>query len=170
MFRKTRNVYFYFGDERCVSPSDLQSNYGLVMRTLFESGVPEGCLVIRMQGEKLDFDAAAEAYEKTLPDTIDILLLSVGEDGHIASLFPHDDALFECRRRVVPVRSPYAPYDRLTITPLLIAKAKKIFVMSLGQSKANIFQRANSMSESIATLPAKIVIDATWLLDQICLD
>jgi len=102
-FCQLHNVHFYFGDERCVPPDHPESNFGLAMRTLFKHGVPPACKVIRMAAEQADREAAAAAYEAQLPDKLDVLLLSVGEDGHIASLFPHSAALLETRRGVVPV-------------------------------------------------------------------
>lgn len=51
-FHKMRNVCFFFGDERCVAPKNSESNYGLVMGTLFKNGIPPTCEVIRMTAEK----------------------------------------------------------------------------------------------------------------------
>ena len=79
---------FYFGDERCVPPDHDESNYGMEMQTLFSHGVPIECSVFRMEADAIDIEAAAQRYADLLPDSIDVILLGVGEDGHIASLFP----------------------------------------------------------------------------------
>jgi 6-phosphogluconolactonase len=105
-------VRFYFGDERCVSPDHPESNYGMAMRTLFKQGVPKGCSVFRMEADGSDREAAALQYSEMLPDKIDLLLLGVGEDGHIASLFPGSEALQEVARCVMPIIGPKAPNER----------------------------------------------------------
>lgn len=165
VFRRFSGVKVFFGDERCVPPEHPDSNYGLAMRTLFRDGVPPSCEVIRMGAEDPDADAAAAAYEALLPGRIDVLLLSVGEDGHIASLFPGSSFLFETRRRVVHVVAPKPPLHRLTVTPVVITQAHKVFVMALGERKAAVYQRAKLSPEDIAELPARLVLNATWFLD-----
>lgn len=113
-------VQFYFGDERCMLPDYTQSNYGMAMRTLFPDGKPGGVHLDRIEADSSDEEAAADRYAALLPEVIDVLLLSMGEDGHIASLFPYSVALRETRRRVVPVTGPKPPFQRLTITPPVI--------------------------------------------------
>lgn len=164
-FERMRDVRFYFGDERCVPPDHPESNYGLAMRTLFQRGVPQKCAVIRMAAEQPDRATAAAAYEQKLPDRLDILLLSMGEDGHIASLFPHSEALVESHRRVIPVWAAKPPHERLTVTPPLIALAAHVYVMALGAAKATIFNQAQVEPQAIANLPARLVLSATWFLD-----
>lgn len=164
-FDQMHDVSFYFGDERSVPPDHSESNYGLVMRTLFHRGVPPACEVKRMAAEQPDREAAAAEYEQQLPDRLDVLLLSMGEDGHIASLFPHSAALLETRRRVMPVLAPKPPQERLTVTPLLISQAAQVFVMAFGTAKAAVFQQACSEMPAIAEFPARLVLSATWLID-----
>jgi 6-phosphogluconolactonase len=164
-FEDLRNVSFYFGDERCVPPVHPESNYGLVMRTLFSRGIPKGCAISRMEADSADHDAAAVAYEQKLPKRLDVLLLSVGEDGHIASLFPNGDALYETRRRVVSVSAPKPPHDRLTVTPPVLVQAENVFVLAIGTAKAAVFHQAQVAPQKIADLPARLVLRATWLLD-----
>lgn len=164
-FGRLRNVQFYFSDERCVPPDHPESNYGLAMRTLFQHGVPYSCEVIRILAELPDHDAAATAYEAKLPERLDALLLSVGEDGHIASLFPHSSALLETRRRVVYVNTPKPPVERITVTPGVITQAHHVFVMALGQIKADLYKQAQIDPHNIASLPARLVLNATWFLD-----
>lgn len=164
-FDQMRDVHFYFGDERCVPPDHPESNYGLARRTLFQRGVPQACTVIRMAAEQTDREAAATAYAQQLPNRLDVLLLSAGEDGHIASLFPYSDALLETRRRIVPVWAPKWPHERLTVTPPLIAAAAQVFVMALGSAKAAVFKQAQVEPKAKAALPARLVLSATWFLD-----
>lgn len=165
-FGTAGGVTFFFGDERCVSTDDEQSNYGMAMRTLFRSGVPEGCSVLRMEADASDREAAAMRYEELLPERIDVLLLGVGEDGHVASLFPGAPALHEALRLVLPVSGPKAPHDRLTVTPQVIAKARSVFVLATGELKARVLAQALEAPLDVDTLPARLVLNGNWLLDS----
>ncbi len=158
-------INFYFGDERCVPSDHAESNYGLVMKTLFAKGVPPGCSVERMEAEIPDQEAAAKVYEKLIPERIDVLLLGVGEDGHIASLFPYSSALFLGGRSVVPIIGPKAPYQRLTITPRVIASARSVFVLATGEKKGKVLAEALKLKSEFMSLPVGLALGGTWLLD-----
>ena len=158
-------VKFYFGDERCVPVDSPESNYGMTMKTLFKNGIPHGCSVFSMEGDSDDRDAAANRYDAILPDAIDILLLSVGEDGHIASLFPNSKALHENKNRVVSIDSPKPPNRRLTITPLVISQARSIIVLATGASKAATLRDALLMPAKVDALPVRLTLRGTWLMD-----
>lgn len=159
-------IHFYFGDERCVPPGDPQSNYGLAVNTLFPNGIPNGIQFHRMEGDAVDLDGAAEQYATTLPESIDILLLSVGEDGHIASLFPHSPALKEAGRKVLPVLAPKFPSQRLTVTGPFIRSAKKVLVMAVGKQKRRIYEDALTDPGDIDSLPARLVLDSEWFFGE----
>ena len=165
-FRQTARVQFYFGDERCVSPDRLESNFGLAMRTLFKQGVPTGCSVFRMEAERSNREAAALDYGKRLPIQVDILLLGVGEDGHIASLFPGSAALKITRQQVVAITGPKPPHDRFTITPPVISQAKSVFVLATGSAKGQVLVKALQAAGDINKVPACLVLNAIWLLDS----
>ncbi len=164
-FRQMTGVRFYFGDERCVLPSDPESNFGMAQDALFCEGVPVGCRVFRMEAEDPDSWAAARRYSDALPSELDVLLLGVGEDGHIASLFPNSDALSEASQRVVPVSSPREPCRRLTVVPPVIRSAKSTIVLASGAAKAAVLSEALSDPSNFKELPARIALNATWLLD-----
>ena len=98
--RAGTGVELWFGDERCVGPDDPASNYHMVAETLL--GHATGALVHRIEGERGAEDAAAgydalvrarvPAGADAVP-VLDVLLLGIGEDGHVASLFPGNPAL-----------------------------------------------------------------------------
>ncbi len=164
-FSDLRSVRFFFGDERCVLPDSLDSNFGLAMRTLFARGVPRGCSVVRMEAEDPDRESASMRYERLLPSKMDVLLLGVGEDGHVASLFPGACALDEAVRRVVPVLGTKAPSARLTVTPPVIEHSASVFVLANGEGKAAVLRRMVAGANDFHVLPACLVRKATWLLD-----
>src|SRR5690606_24787386 len=106
---RQNSTYFFFGDERCVPPTDPESNYRSARKSLFEPlGIPDG-RIFRMAGE-LHPDTAARQYEDRLRTffnaeegfpRFDVVILGLGADGHTASLFPETTALYESRRLVV---------------------------------------------------------------------
>lgn len=160
------DVTFYFGDERCVAPDHPDSNYGLAKRTLFARGIPRGCHVVRMEAVDPDRDSAARRYGELLPDRIDVVLFGVGDDGHIASLFPGSKSLGEARLKVLPVSGPKPPRERLTITPRVIAAAGDVFFLAPGWGKSRIFDRVSASTEESRSLPARLPASAVWLLDD----
>jgi 6-phosphogluconolactonase len=105
-------------------------------------------------------------YAQMLPCEIDLLLLGVGEDGHIASLFPCSAVLQELERVVVPVIGPKPPFERITITPLAIRRARSVFILAGGAAKAAVLSKALESPDDVQTLPARLVLHATWLLDS----
>ena len=91
--RDHRKIRYYFGDVLCVHPDHVESNYSMVRQTLFPHGILKGCTITRMEAERRNREMGIKNYEHMLPGSINILLLSVGQDGHIDSLFPGDQAL-----------------------------------------------------------------------------
>jgi 6-phosphogluconolactonase len=137
-------VDFWFTDERCVPPDHEHSNFGMADRALLARA--EGATVHRMRGE-LGPEDGATAYENELgefgPEALDLILLGVGPDGHICSLFPSDDALGEQERRVVGVETPgMAPLvARLTLTLPVVNAGLQIVFLVTGEDKAEAMQR-----------------------------
>jgi 6-phosphogluconolactonase len=155
----------WFSDERCVPPEDERSNYGMVRESLLEplerSGGPpivhrmvtsslldplargggSGPTVHRMQGE-LGPHEAADEYERQLraagAPRFDLVLLGIGGDGHLASLFPDQSSLEERSRLVVGVEQaglePFVPRVSLTLPALV--NARQVVFLATGASKA----------------------------------
>jgi len=158
-------VEFYFGDERAVPPSDPRSNYAMARAALFDRLPGGAARAYRMEAEHADRDAAARAYEALLPPRLDLLLLGVGDDGHTASLFPGSPALDEQRRRVVPATGPTPPRERLTITPPVIADARRVGVLVAGAAKASIVARALRGPAAPHEVPVQLALGGAWFVD-----
>jgi 6-phosphogluconolactonase len=159
-------VEIFFSDERAVPPDDPHSNYRMVRETLLaQVGIPQA-RVHRMEGERADLVAAARAYEAQLPPRLDVLLLGMGADGHTASLFPGDAALTERERRVVPVVARAAPRQRLTITPPVVALARRVAVLAVGNEKAEAAARALEGPFIPLEVPVQLALAGTWFLDH----
>jgi 6-phosphogluconolactonase len=150
-------VEVWWGDERCVPPDDENSNFGMAKRALLDHVERAPLAVHRIEGE-LGRDAAADEYEDELGSTaFDLLLLGIGPDGHVASLFPGKPALDESERRVVGTEPGLEPWvDRVTLTlPALRAAGEILFVVA-GESKADAVRRAFAAEPGPDT-PASLV-------------
>lgn len=127
----------WWGDERCVPPDDERSNFGLARRTLFDKLEAQPGRVHRIRGED-DPAVAAASYERELRGTnLDLLLLGLGPDGHVASLFPNAPGLAETERLVIPAEPQLEPFvERVTLTPPALRAARRIVFLVTGEDKA----------------------------------
>jgi len=161
------SIDFYFGDERCVPADHIDSNYQLAINALFPSVDPRHTgNVHKITGNADDPEQAAQAYEKILPRNIDILLLSIGEDGHIASLFPNSSSILESERSVIHVTGPKPPNQRITITQKIIANAERIFSFVTGEIKGKVFAEVIQEQGNVLALPARLAFRGTWVIDE----
>jgi 6-phosphogluconolactonase len=137
----------WFTDERCVPPDHEQSNFRMISAALLDR--VQGAEVHRMQGELGPHDGAA-AYERELTksglEAFDLMLLGLGPDAHICSLFPSDDALGERDRRVVGVETagmaPLVP--RITLTLPAVNATRQVAFLITGEDKADAVARVFS--------------------------
>lgn len=159
-------VDVYFGDERAVPPEDAASNFHMAMESLLSKVAIPPRQIHRMEGERADLNAAANAYAQQLPAALDVLILGIGGDGHTASLFPGSPALAERQRRVVVVEGPKPPRRRLTITPPVIAAARHVAVLVTGRDKAAAVARALDGETPANEVPAALARHGVWFLDR----
>jgi len=166
VFKSVRKpVNLFLTDERCVESSNPESNQYIINQLFSADEISNNVSFHGIFGKAKDLESEACRYEKLLPDTIDFMLLSMGEDGHICSLFPGSPLLFENNRKVKPVFGPKSPYCRLTITPKVIKSAKKIFVLAIGEDKKRKYEEALQNPGEISSIPARLVLDGTWIFD-----
>lgn len=135
-------IALFWSDERAVAPDHADSNYAMAMH-YFSKAPFNQAKVVRMQAEREDRDAAAQEYEEAIatycPDgRFDIVYLGMGEDGHVASLFPETEALCEEKRHVVANFVPKLNSWRMTLTYPAINAARNIVVIVVGEKKAKI--------------------------------
>jgi 6-phosphogluconolactonase len=165
-----------FGDERCVPPDDAQSNFRMARETLFvPAAIPEKS-ILRMRGE-IDPQIAAQEYQDDV-DLLatqrgeqiyrhDLILLGLGEDGHIASLSPETAALNEQAQRVVANFVPKLSAWRLTFTFPLINHARHICFLVNATKNADLI---DSVIKGDSNYPASRVNPTsgklTWILGE----
>jgi 6-phosphogluconolactonase len=132
----------WWSDERCIPPDDERSNYGLVKRALLDRLAAQPT-VHRIRGE-LPPDQAAREYEQTLVGVkLELMLLGLGPDGHIASLFAGSPQLAERDRLVTSGPAGLEPFvDRVTLTLPALLAARRIIVLVAGGEKADAVERA----------------------------
>jgi len=169
-----KDVFIYFGDERCVPPDDERSNYRMA-RTAFLDGVnlpPKN--VHRMLGEAPPPEAAA-AYAKILREDLgsslrfDLVLLGVGPDGHTASLFPGSLPDETHTAGVAAVYVAALEMYRLTLTPQTINAARRVAIVAEGAHKASILREALE-ERPVPELPVQRIAPErgrlTWMIDR----
>ncbi|HYB23121.1 MAG TPA: 6-phosphogluconolactonase [Solirubrobacteraceae bacterium] len=147
-------VEVWFADERCVAPQDEQSNYLLVAETLLAGGAVAPERVHRMHGEAGPREGArlyVEELARVLPSgggdsaatvglpVLDVIVLGIGPDGHVASLFP-GAATLDAGEQAVCLGvsdSPKPPPQRITLSLAVLRAARECVLLATGASKAD---------------------------------
>ena len=136
-------VTLWWGDERCVPPDDELSNYRLAKESLLDHLEVQPRAVHRIRGEAPPEEAAAELDSALEGIELDFLLLGLGPDGHMASLFPGSPQVQVTDRRAVDGPPGLDPYvHRVTFTVPVIQSAVRIVFITSGEEKAEAVERA----------------------------
>jgi 6-phosphogluconolactonase len=179
-----RHLHFFWSDERHVAPDHPDSNFGMTSRALLHHVPISVEQVHRMRGELPDAGEAAREYEIELRDTFtrvgrsaltfDVALLGIGEDAHIASIFPESPLLAtndgDQRQRVAAIWAPHLNAWRITLTPPAILDARTTVVIASGERKAQAVHAALEASEDVQRWPAQLLRQAgdrvEWIIDR----
>ena len=180
------HVHLFWGDEREVPPHHPQSNYGLAHRTLLQHvPVPEN-QIHRMRGE-LPASDAGRLYDavlrarrdRTTGPLFDVMLLGIGSNAHIASIFPDSPLLMgktSSRNDPRPhllatgVEVPELSQWRITMTPAALLDSAYIIVIASGESKADAIEAAIERPRVPQRYPAQLLRGAgdcvEWIIDS----
>jgi 6-phosphogluconolactonase len=156
-------VELWLGDERLVPPDDPDSNYRLVAETLVPAGASAHAVPTGGSAEE-----AASAYATAIRERVptgpegvpelDLALLGLGEDGHVASLFPHAPALDAPGAICVAVHdAPKPPPDRVSLSLEVLRAARSILILAVGAGKAH--PAAATLSGPDPGVPASLLAD-----------
>lgn len=173
-------MFFFWGDERHVPPSDPDSNYRMAEETMLSKIPVAAGNVFRFAAENPDAAAVADAYEQTLRKffalqpgefpRFDLILLGMGPDGHTASLFPNTAGLQEKSRLVIANWVDKLKTSRLSLTlPVINAAACVAFLVS-GTDKAPALHAVLEGDAPGEQYPSKLIhpVDGKliWLIDR----
>ena len=171
-------LLFFWGDERCVPPSHNESNYGMTRRHLLDKvGVPENH-VFRIRGEAEPQEEAARyggLLRERLPvqediPCLDLVILGMGDDGHTASIFPHEMPLWAAGDPCVVATHPDTGQKRISITGGVINNARQVVFLVTGANKATRIRQIQQRLPGHETLPASRVAPVSgrllWMLDR----
>ena len=129
-------------DERAVPPDDSESNYGRAKTLwLYPAGFPHE-RIHRMRADSPDLADAARDYGLELekvagtPPRLDYVLLGVGPDGHVGSLFPGHPALHDHRTVLAIKGAPKPPTHRMTLSLPVLLSAARVAIVAYGEEKA----------------------------------
>ncbi|KAF5182569.1 6-phosphogluconolactonase [Thalictrum thalictroides] len=178
--------HVFWVDERVVPKDHADSNYKLAYDG-FLSKVPIPPGQVYAINDALSAEGAADDYETCLKQLVktkvvdllpasgfpkfDLMLLGMGPDGHVASLFPGHPLLNENQRWVTYIKdSPKPPPERITFTFPVINSAAKIAMVVVGAGKSDVVRRAVGSDTGSDMLPVQMVSPAvgatTWFLDK----
>ena len=174
-----KSLFLFWGDERCVPPTDEQSNYKMTKDHLLDHvAIPERN-IFRIKGEN-DPDTEAERYSTLLQmevemaatvPSFDLVILGLGDDGHTASIFPHEINLWESANLCVVGTHPDSGQKRVSLSGKVINQAQRVTFLVTGAAKAEkVKQIIESREEVTAIYPAAKVepvsTNLVWFLDK----
>lgn len=159
-------LQLYWVDERCVPPTDPESNYGVCKKLLLDHVAIPAANVHRMEGE-LPPEEAAARYESVLRNSMklegaespafDLLLLGMGDDGHTASLFPHTEGLEAMGQLCIANHVPQKDSWRITLTWTVINQAADVVFEIGGTAKADRVAEVFTGPRDVERLPSQLI-------------
>jgi 6-phosphogluconolactonase len=165
------NVEFWFGDERFVPEGHADRNDQQARDAFLDRVGASRVHSVAGNDCSLSAAEAADEYAATLPDELfDVVLLGMGPDGHVASLFPHHPLLNETDRACAELfDSPKPPPVRISMTFPTLNRAESVWFLVSGQDKADAVARALAHDGSVEETPARGATglqETLWLLDE----
>jgi 6-phosphogluconolactonase len=171
-------VKFYWGDERCVLSTDSESNYKMAYDSLLGKLKIPTSNIFRIKGEN-DPQREADDYNSEIQNHIksennfpkfDLIMLGLGEDGHIASIFPNQKSLLNSDKIYTTAVHPATGQTRITLTGRVINNASNVIFIVTGKNKARVVDEILNQKENYKDYPASFVNpqngELYWLLDK----
>ena len=170
-------IHFFWGDERCVPPKDPESNFLLAKTHLLDQLEIQPDRIHRVRGEISPVQAAAEAETELCrlappnaagQPVFDLIFLGMGEDGHVASLFPGaPEQAVRSKPVYLPVIASKPPPRRITISFSTITAARQVWVMASGAGKENALRESLSANGKLPLARVLQTRDTTIIFSDI---
>jgi 6-phosphogluconolactonase len=171
-----RQAFILWSDERYVPPDDERSNAGAARELLLRHVPVPDAQILPMYREGVAPDEAALLYEDEIvrlfgsEPRLDLVLLGCGENGHTASLFPGTPVLRDRRALVRAVTPSESNVPRITMTPVLLNRSRRVLFIAFGRTKAEVIHRVLEGPPRPEKLPAQAVRprdgELSWYLDE----
>lgn len=171
-------VKFFWGDERCVPPNDSESNYKMAYETLLSRLKIPDSNIFRIKGEN-DTQNEAKEYSELVVKQLsqinnipkfDLIMLGLGEDGHIASIFPNQKELLQSEKIYAAAVHPDTGQKRITLTGRVINNALTTVFIVTGNNKAKVVDEIINQKKNYKYYPASSIKSQSgelyWLLDN----
>ena len=171
-------IHFWWGDERCVPPTDEQSNYKMTVDYLLSKIDIPAENIHRIKGEE-NPEQEAKRYSEELDKTLksrgenpvfDLIILGLGDDGHTASIFPDQLELLDYPENCAVAVHPITGQKRITITGNVLNNANRVYFLVTGEKKAMRISEIMNDNEAAKLLPAYYIApkngDLIWYLDE----
>lgn len=171
-------VHLYWGDERCVPPDDPDSNYKMTVEHLLSKIEIPDENIHRIKGEN-EPRKEAERYGGVLKNELPVVdgipkfglvILGMGDDGHTASIFPHEIDLWKSNKVCEVAEHPETGQERITITGKVINQAGTVAFLVTGKGKAEKVGEIIDKRGGFKSYPADLVDPKSgnliWFLDK----
>jgi 6-phosphogluconolactonase len=173
-----QNIHLWWGDERCVPPTDNESNFKMTKDLLIDKvNIPAGN-IHRVLGEN-DPQNEASRYTKEIQQSVptknglpyfDLIILGMGSDGHTASIFPHEIELLHSEKVCEVATHPESGQKRITLTGATINNAAEIAFLVTGSNKKEKIQEIFNKESNYLQYPAAHIQpkegNLSWYLDE----
>jgi 6-phosphogluconolactonase len=171
-------VKFFWGDERCVPPTDSESNYKMAYEALLSRLQIPASNIFRIRGEndpQNEVKEYSEIVKKQLTKInnipiFDLIMLGLGEDGHTASIFPNQKSLLESEKIYASAVHPETGQKRITLTGKVINNASTIVFIVTGNNKSKVVDEIINQKDDYKDYPASFILphngELYWLLDK----
>ena len=154
-------IHFWWGDERCVPPTSEESNYGMTQKHLLSKIAMSESQVHRVKGELAPDDAANDYIreiqlhlnERADWPVFDLIILGMGDDGHTASIFPHELELLHSPKICEVATHPDSGQKRVSLTGKVINNANRVYFLVSGKSKAKRISEIMNNKQKASKLP-----------------
>ncbi len=161
-----KRVTFFLVDERYVPAAHADSNTKMIRETLLTHAA-EGATVVVPDTTLPMAECITDYAEKISKLTPDLVILGMGDDGHIASLFPPvGPEAYGPAKVIHTTTDAFVVHDRISVTfPVLLHAAQRLFLVT-GEKKAKLLHTMQKDNEDVSMYPAQYLFDerTTWLV------